>query len=90
MGAIASMACQASTGVCMLPLIVHRRMMAEGVGKLQGSLAAGALAALGSGQQASPLEGSLLPLPSAAGGALAGRVGVSLTGSLRLPDIRLP
>ena len=74
----------------MLPLIVHRRMMAEGVGKLQGSLAAGALAALGSGQQAAPLEGSLLPLPSAAGGALAGRVGVSLTGSLRLSDIRLP
>lgn len=90
MGPNACTAWQPLTGVEMPPLPLHCRMMAEGLGKLQGSLAAGALAALGSGQQAVRLEGSLLPLPSAAGGALAGRAGVSLSGSLRLPGIRLP
>ena len=61
-------------------------MMADGVRKLQGHLAAGALAALGSGQPASPLEsGSLLPLPGTGG---SGRAGVSLP--VGLSDIRLP
>ena len=62
------------------------RMMAEGVRKLQSSLAAGALAALCSGQAAAPLDGgSLLPLPSASGAGMGIPVG-----GLRLPDIRLP
>ena len=70
------------------PLLSPRcRMMAGGVQKLQGNLAAGALQALGSSQPASPLEsGSLLPLPQAGGG---GPVGLPSRG-LRLPDIRLP
>lgn len=63
------------------------RMMADGVRKLQGNLAAGALAALGSSQPASPLEsGALLPLTGA--GSSGGRGGVSLP--VGLPDIRLP
>ena len=66
------------------------RMMADGVRKLQASLAAGALAALGSGQPAGPLEGGgLLPLPTGASGV--GRLGLGLpAGGLELPDIRLP
>jgi hypothetical protein len=59
--------------------------MAEGVQKLQGHLAAGALASLDSGQPGSALEGgSLLPLPPEGGG-------VQLpAGGLRLPGVRLP
>ncbi|KAL4458913.1 hypothetical protein ABPG75_013778 [Micractinium tetrahymenae] len=66
------------------------RMMADGVRKLQASLAAGALAALTGGQQAGPLEGGgLLPLPTGASGS--GRLGPGLlAGGLGLPDIRLP
>lgn len=68
------------------------RMMAEGVRKLQGHLASGALAALDSGAPAGPLGGGgLLPL---GGGGGRGGAGVSLglpdIGSLSLPDIRLP
>lgn len=55
--------------------------------KLQGNLAAGALAALGSSQLASPLDsGSLLPLGGNSSGGSRG--GVSLP--IGLPDIRLP
>ena len=69
------------------------RMMAEGVQKLQGHLASGALAALDSGVPAGPLAGgSLLPLGGGGGGGGRGGPGLGLPdiGSLSLPDIRLP
>ena len=59
-------------------------MMAGGVRKLQGNLASGALAALGSSQAAGPREGELLPL------AGAGPGGISLPPAVGLPHIRLP
>lgn len=65
------------------------RTMADGVRKLQASLAAGALAVLGSAREAGPLDGGLLPLPSGASGT--GRLGLGLpAGGLALPNIRLP
>lgn len=65
-------------------LLTMHRMMADGVRKLQGHLASGALAALNSGPPAGPLEsGSLLPLPGSAG------TGIALPGSLQF-DVQLP
>lgn len=60
--------------------------MAEGVQKLQASLAAGALAALDDGGQAGGAlhGGSLLPLPEQGGGVRLP------SGGLRLPGLRLP